>query len=171
MLGDGTPRHAGNADYAFDADDDEEDGEDDEDEVFDPEGADAELLDALQEMVGATSNQMEEAVRKWCLQNGQAPHPRLREALNTLVVSMLPVAAYTGLVEHDPAAAVNATVPDPRSLMEMSLNHLPGDERRSLEEAMDQVSAYIHQFKNPRDMIAAARGLAGGGVDPQLPLA
>ena len=157
VLGDGTPRHLAEGDYSVDlGDDDDDEGDDDEDDAaLEPEGAAADLLADLKRMVGNTGNQMEDAVRKWCFQTGQAPHPRLREALNTLLVSVLPVAIHSKVAAENPSAADDMEVPYPGEMIEMGLDTLPAKERHSVKEAMDQVSAFLGQFKSPAQMLAS----------------
>ena len=148
VIGDGPVPASDLADYD-EADDLDADEEADDDE------ADPELLAALQQMVGNTGRQMEDVVRKWCFTTGQAPHPRLHDAVATLLVSTLPLAMSLGAAEEDIADADEAMLPDVNDLMAMGLDGLPADDRRSVEEAMDQVAQFMQQFKDPAEMLAA----------------
>jgi hypothetical protein len=169
VMHDGTPRSLGDS-Y------DVEGGDDFDDETdLDGELADEELLAGLREMVGGTGSQIEDAVRTWCARTGQTPHPRLREAVATLLVTTLPMAFAMGAGEEDadddvPDVPDLMDVPHPDDLLDVALDGVPDDDRRSIQEAMDQVADYMRQFKSPRDMLAAVHSLpppeAGG---PQLP--
>ncbi|HZN68586.1 MAG TPA: hypothetical protein VFB66_25115 [Tepidisphaeraceae bacterium] len=173
VMHDGTPRSLGADDV--EGDDDFVDEADLDDELADEELLpDEELLAGLREMVGGTGSRIEEAVRTWCARTGQTPHPRLHEAVATLLVTTLPMAFALGAGEEDVADVPDVPnlmdVPHPDDLLDVALDGVPDDDRRSIQEAMDQVSEYMGQFKSPRDMLAAVHSLpppeAGG---PQLP--
>lgn len=163
VMYDGTPRTLGDRDALQ-----QDDALEDEGNQVDSDGSDEELLAALQEMIGSTGGRIEDAVRVWCSQTGQPPHPRLREAVATLLVSTVPLAAV--LEAGDEAAAGLEDVPAPDELVDEALHGLPEGERRSIEEAMDQVNSFMRQFESPRDMLAAVHAepphSAGGGALP-----
>jgi hypothetical protein len=166
VLGDGTPRDPAEADYSLDLGEDEE--EEDED-TFDPEtdADDAELLADLKRALGATSDRMQDAVRQWCFQTGQAPHPRLRDALATLLVSTVPLAMVSNAAEIDPTVADTADIPHPGEIMAAGLEAMPAEDRQSVVEAIEQVEDYLRQFKTPARMLAALDGQIFEG--PSLP--
>jgi hypothetical protein len=167
-MGDGTPRDPSEGDYSIDlGDDDYEENDEDEDEEADVEAPDPQLVAELGGIVGSTGNRMEEAVREWCAKTGQAPHPQLRDALNHLLVSMLPVVIYSDAAKIDPQF-VDVELPAPDHLLHRGLESLPPGQRRSVEQAMTQVSDYMGQFKSPAEMLAAV-GAMGHGPDAPLP--
>jgi hypothetical protein len=146
LMGDGTPRDPGESDFWAECDDDDETELGEEDE---------QLFAELAKSIARVGDQTEDAVRRWCFRTRQAPHPRLREALNTLLVSVMPMAAYVRAVDEDPDAANEFEVPSFEDFTSMNLDRLPPAENRALREAMDQVGEYLRQFKSPTEMLAA----------------
>lgn len=136
------------------ASDDEFDDEAEDDEGLAP-GIDlSEVpgLGELTEMLDAIGDRTEDAVRAWCFQTGQAPQPRLRDAVDALLVSTLPAAMYSEAAEEDPSLVEGHEPPDPQDMLDSTLGTLPEPDRRSLEAAVDQVAGFMRQFKHPRDM-------------------
>lgn len=182
VMGDGTPRSlADEDDFAYEDDHDHEaeagpaaDAGDDDPDAFDSEG-DARLLAELAKTIGGAADQTEDAVRKWCFQTGRAPHPRLREAVNTLLVSTLPMAIEREAMEQNLAVAAKGddadvpVLPDPLELIELGLNDMPENERRAVAEAMDQVHEYMRQSTTPDSLFAALHGPPGDAARDQPP--
>ena len=156
LMGDGTPRHPGEHDTFDDLLHDE----DDEEAEYELDESDLRLVGEMAQSIARVGDQAEDAVRRWCFQTGRAPHARLREALNTLLVSVMPMAAYMKTVEENPEAAKEMDVPSFEEYTAMNLDGLPPAERESVAEAMDQVSEFIRQFPTPMDMIASLPGKA-----------
>lgn len=152
VMDDGTPRHPSEVDYAEDWGDDEDDAE------FELDEEGEHLLGEIAQSISRVGDQAEDAVRRWCFETGRAPHPLLREALNTLLVSVIPLAAYMRAAEEDPEGAAAMEVPSFEEFTSMNLDRLPPAERASLGHAMEQVSDYIRQFKSPVDMLASLHG-------------
>ena len=168
MLSDGTPANLAHV-HLSDDDQDLGDDEDDDDldfDTLDPEGEDAPILAVLENMVGGVADRTEDAIRKWCFQTGRAPHPRLREALDTMLVSTLPL-AMQGQLEEEVATPESPppAVPHPTDLIRMGLEQMPADERLAVAEAMDQVTEYMNQFSTPQAMLTAMRLPPPGGGD------
>ena len=122
--------------------------------------SDRPLLAALDNILGSVGDRAEDAVRQWCLRNGQAPHPRLRDAVDALLISAMPTAVHEQVTEEE-QASVDARneageadrPPDPQALLDSGLGSLPAAERRSVQEAMQQVAAFMQQFPSPQAMI------------------
>ena len=150
VLGDGTLRDPAEGDYSFDFGEEEDDDEDE----LELDGPEREVFAELAHSIANVADEAEDAVRRWCFETRQTPHPRLREALNTLLVSVVPMAAYMQAVQEDPGAAEEMEVPSFEEITAMNLDRLPPTERESLEEAMDQVNDCIRQFKSPVEMLA-----------------
>jgi len=163
VMGDGTPRDPSEGDYSVDLGEDDDFDEDENGEDFEADPTNARLLADLARMVGSAGNRMEESIREWCSRTGRSPHPRLRDALNQLLVSMVPVALYSEAAEADSDLADDdIEIPAPDELMHRSLEALPPAHRHSVEEAMDQVSDYMGQFKSPAEMLAAVGAMGTG---------
>jgi hypothetical protein len=155
-------------DLAFGDDAEEEDDWDDEDR---PGAAtangglkvsDAPLLADLARVLGNTGDHTERAVLDWCHRDGIEPHPRLREALNALLASMLPVVLYAREARENPELADASELPDPEEMLEANLKVYRAPERRQVEDALVQVKQFMSQFKSPADMVASLEGAAGG---------
>lgn len=145
----------------------DDDAEGDEDE----EGADfggldlsdQPMINELALMLEDVADRAEDAVRKWCFQTGQPPHPRLREALNALFVSTLPMAAYAEAAAEDPSVAEEIGLPPgPDDILDAALADMPAAEREAMEIAMDQVAHFMRQFGNPAAMFASLPPPQGG---------
>lgn len=150
LMGDLTPRDIRESDLSDDLT-----GDEDEVEVSE---SDEQLLEEIAQSLSRVGDQAEDAVRKWCFQTRQPPHPRLREALNTLLVSVMPMAAYASALEEDPEAAEEIEVPTFEEFTSMNLDSIPPADRAALEEAMDQVSEFIRQFDSPTAMLEVLTG-------------
>ena len=172
VMGDGTPRHPAEGDYSIDLGDDEDfDEEGDDADEFEVDPSDAQLLAEMARMVGGAGDRMEDSVQQWCSKTGRAPHPRLRDALTQLLVSILPLAMYSQAAEID-AGSDDLPIPAPDDLLHMGLESLPPADRRSVEEAMNQVSDYMKQFQSPAEMLAAVRAMGpDNDAQPPPPLA
>lgn len=121
------------------------------------------MLNELAHILGDIGDRAEDAVRKWCFQTGQPPHPRLREALNALFVSALPMTVHAEAAEVDPSVAEEmGPPPDPDDILEAALADIPAGEREAMEVAMDQVAHFMGQFKNPAAMFASLPRPQGG---------
>lgn len=134
--------------------------------------ADVPELEQLTEILSSVGDRAEDAVRTWCFRNGQAPQPRLREAINTLLLSATPMMVYEQAAEEDPSVLDEEGPPDPRDMLDSAMVSLPEPERQSLEAAMAQVAGFMRQFKDPREMIeslALPEALGKPGSAPPPP--
>ena len=68
------------------------------------------------------------------------------------------MAAYMNALDEDPEAAEDLEIPSFEEFTAMNLDTMPPAERKSVEQAMDQVTAFIKQFESPMDMIASLSG-------------
>ncbi len=101
----------------------------------------------------------------WCRRSGQAPHPRLREALNTMLAAALPTVMYEQEAAANPDMVDPSELPDPEDMLDLSLDVYPPGERRQVEDAMVQVKQFMEQFKGPADMFASFDEPEGGAGD------
>ena len=139
-----------------DLDDADFDEGDDDDEAGPLEGldlSDSPLLAGLAKVLDNIGDRAEDAVRQWCFENGQPPHPRLRDAVDALLISAMPTAVYKRATEDEPPGPGDEAPPDPQALLDSGLGTLPPEERRSVEDAMQQVAAFMRQFSSPHAMI------------------
>ena len=153
-----------------DGEEEEDEGEDfdeDGDEGFSLDGLDLSEVPAFSELaraLGDTSERAERAVLDWCRSSGVAPHPRLREALNTLLASVIPAAMYAEQAVDNPEMVDPAELPDPDEMLDISLDTYPAGERRQIEDAMVQVEQFMKQFNSPAAMLASLEGPPGGAA-------
>ena len=150
VMPDLSPRGLDDADYD-DYDDDLADGGDEK------AGQDDE---ALADTLKATSDKLEDAVRKWCFGRGVAPHSLLRAAVELLMIAILPAAAYG---DAEAAGELDGAdeIPDPNSIIESALGMVAPDRRGQFEAALEQVHQYMKSFGSPAAMLEQM------GLDPQ----
>lgn len=159
VMGDGMPRDVTELVGESSADDDDEEGAD----FGGLDLSDQPMLEEMARMFGDIGDRAEDAVRKWCFQTGQPPHPRLREALNALFVSALPMAVHAEAAAEDPSAVEEiGPPPDPSDILDAALADMPAGEHEAMEVAMDQVWHFMRQFENPAAMFASLPPPQGG---------
>ena len=113
-----------------------------------------ESTEAMEADVQMFDENMLSAIRRWCFANGEVPHPRLPEAVDITLGSVLEVDDYD-LDEADEELECAAAV---ESVADMLAAEGP-EGARQLSEAMEQVQRFISSFPSPEAMLHAI-GLA-----------
>jgi len=129
----------------------EQDGETrgDEDEEADEFSDELDLDEAVQEM----AETLVSAVRKWCFANGQVPHPRLAEAASVLLTEMadsMRDGAFEELEDGDEDSEADSG--ETGEMVERVFDYFEPEEQVMVAEALDQVGAFMRQFKTPMEM-------------------
>ncbi len=133
-------------DEAWDEDEDEDDEEWDEDEDEDEEEEDdegAEAIAMLEQATAMLQDAMADRVRQWCFAQGEVPHPRLEDALDAALLSIIHTSF--GLDEDKQPAGAG---------FDRILSALSPAERAELEPALEQVVRFMSQFSGPEEMIS-----------------
>src|SRR5439155_9410927 len=100
-----------------DTDLDEEDGEEEPAPGAGLDLSDQPILAGLTKILDKVGDSAENAVRQWCFQNGQAPHARLRDAVDALLISAMPAAMYEQATEDEPPQEGDEPPPEPQALL------------------------------------------------------
>ncbi|MBI4601407.1 MAG: hypothetical protein HY721_05520 [Planctomycetes bacterium] len=118
------------------------------------EAGDAEDDDVLEEGFQLTHARLLEGTRRWCFENGAAPHSLLPEAVDVLLAAL----AEVDLGDGDPEDAADAYA----RLLDHALE-LQGEKPASeLEPALAQVQGFMQSLESKGELIAAL-GLADEG--------
>jgi hypothetical protein len=132
--------------------DDDDYADEDEDEALDetPDEAAAAMADMIRETSARTAG----GCRKWCFAQGVVPHRLLEEAVQLMIVGLMPAMAYEDGVargEIEPAE----DPPDRLAPVKRALAEYPPEERREMEAALEQVTRFIQSFSDPIAMLEA----------------
>jgi hypothetical protein len=109
-----------------------------------------ELAEAIDAHMQSLYEDMLNAVRRWCFANGEAPHPRLPEAVGITLEAILQV-EDVGVDEADKEEQVAAAM---ENLGDMLAMEAPQDARQ-LGEALGQVQRFTSSFERYEDMLQA----------------
>lgn len=95
------------------------------------------------------------AVRKWCFATGRRPHPRLQEAVDLLVESILQLGDLTEDEEALDASAARAS-----DNLDTLLSLEMPSQAAHLQEAVNQLNEFCQQFRSPEELCIAL------GIEP-----
>jgi hypothetical protein len=109
-----------------------------------------ELAEAIDAEVQTLYEEMLNGVRRWCFANGEAPHPRLPEAVEITMEAILQV-EDVGADEADKEEQVAAAM---ENVADMLALEAPQDARQ-LGEALEQVQRFASSFERYEDMLQA----------------
>lgn len=126
--------------------DDEEDEDDQDEEDFDDEDLEGDVR-LLSEAMERMTEQLSNAVRKWCFANARVPSAKLKEAAAVALASTsfaMP-ADESGPLDQDAAAQASAEM----------LEEFDPEERDQVVLAMVQVREFMSSFSSAKAMLAA----------------
>jgi hypothetical protein len=109
---------------------------------------------ALEGMTAELQQRLTTAVAKWCASNGQAPHPRLKDAVEILMESMMQIPARDEGDDPELADIEELAAVGTENLEDMLSLESPKD-AVEIDLAMAQLEQFVSQFKSPEDMFAA----------------
>ncbi len=104
---------------------------------------------AIEELSDELNHRIVTAVRKWCFANGNEPHPRLADAVDIMLESMMQVP------DSDEDEEDEHGFPDlDMETMDTNMDRLMDvDDHIELTEALMQLAYYVSQFNNPEDLV------------------
>ena len=132
-----------------DVDDDDVDDDDDGDGEEDA-GADAgdDTDRGIDEMFAQCQKSMADDARRWLMANGEAPHPRLDEAVGLQVEATLQVGNDVDPDDSDEISA--AALDNVNALLDME----SPDSAQELTAATEQLGRYVSHFATPEEMFS-----------------
>ncbi|MFQ5502665.1 MAG: hypothetical protein ACE5EQ_10260 [Phycisphaerae bacterium] len=101
---------------------------------------------AVAELSDELNHRVVNAVRKWCFANGNEPHPRLADAVDIMLESMIQVPDS----DEDEVDEYGFPDPDMETIDTNMDRLLDVDDHKELTEALMQLAYYVSQFKNPK---------------------
>ena len=111
---------------------------------------------ALAEMLQGTAAHAAAGIRQWCSAQGVAPHPRLEEATEILLLALLPAMAHADAVASGELPESQDS-PDTSAAVGQALAMYPPEELEEMKAAVGQVTGFMQSFQDPASMLEAMR--------------
>lgn len=109
---------------------------------------DQEAIRMIEEVAETFQDRLLSAVRQWCFANGLVPHPRLAEAVQIVLTSLLEATVALDEEDDDPQASAELNV-------ERMLSLETPESQAQLNEALAQVTGLMQSVGGPSGLAAA----------------